>query len=592
MAASRPAPRVALRTALKARTEAVKRHKHESGRVEAGVLARQSHLDRGRGILHEELAPSQTVTEPLVLVTSGATHDAAAPLWDFQGTLKRRLERGRALLRARLLRRGLGPEAILLAATWPVATAGVARATVVTAAQAASLLSEGPTAARGLISLEAVTLAKGVLRTMLLTKLKTATAVLVTLVMLTFFGAWYARPGKTAYQENERAARETRSNKKSLTAVVSAIKEPPSKPIVVPIDATITTLAWSSNGKTLATVEIVYEIIDFMDDAGKPTGHGGVIPHSTIKLWDAATGKLERSLGEEKETLIAAIAFSADDWTAAISVSKHVVTNHRDNPIRYETEVRVLDARTWSIKHKIDDFANTLALSPDGKTLALGRKAATRYSAVFVLLWDLVHQKLIGDMKGNWCGPCLAFSSDGRKLAVGGENGQIRLLDSRTGTICREFESPVPTQAGVETCITGLGFSPDGKTLVSIGGPDNIVKLWDAEAGKLLRTFEGNNMKVTALAVSPDGQFFATVGFTIGETPGPVEVLLWDTKTLKPKRVFPDQTMPVNSLAFSPDGSTLALACGDGVNLGGQSVSGRVSTRGQLKLWKFVRSRL
>ena len=587
---------VAFRTALKARTEAANRHKHESSVLEREIPAFDCLTwTEVRGILHEELAQlSDRYREPLVLCyLQGATHDAAAPLLGLsKGTLKRRLERGRALLRVRLLRRGLGPEAILLAATWPVATAGVARATVVTAVQAASLFSAGPTAARGLISLEAVTLSKGVIRTMFLTKLKTAITVVVTLVFLTFFGAMYARTAKTAYQENETTVREALSSRKSLTAAVSAIKQPPSKPIIVPIDATFTTLAWSPDGTTLATVVVVYEIIDFKDDAGNLTAQGGVIPHSTIKLWNAATGKLERSLGEEKDTLIAAIAFSADTRTAAISASKHVVTNQRDNPIRFETEVRVLDTRSWSVKHRIDGFATTLAFSPDGKTLALGRGTRNGDDAGFVRLWDLADQKLIGRSKGDRSGLCLAFSSDGKNLATGDENGRVRLFDGRTGATCQEFESPGPTQAGVETCITGIGFSPDGKILISTGGPDKTVKLWDVESRKLVRKLDGNNAKITALAVSPGGKLFATVGFPTGETPGPAEVLLWDTKTGKSQKIFPDQSMTVNSLAFSPDGSTLALACGDAVNLGVQSASGRVSTKGELKLWKVIRGRL
>src|SRR5262249_57145851 len=104
-----------------------------------------------------------------------------------------------------------------------------------------------------------------------------------------------------------------------------------SKPVAVPQDAQVRSLAWSSNGKMVATVGIVYEIVEFTDGDGKLTGSGGVIPHSTIKFWDATTGELKRSLGEEKDTYIAAIAFSADGKTAAISTSKHVVTNQPKN---------------------------------------------------------------------------------------------------------------------------------------------------------------------------------------------------------------------------------------------------------------------
>src|SRR5262249_56303376 len=107
-------------------------------------------------------------------------------------------------------------------------------------------------------------------------------------------------------------------------------------------------VAWKEDGRVVATIGIVYELVDFTDGDGKPTGRGGIIPHSTIKFWDARTGKLKRSLDEEKNTYIAAIAFSADGKTAAVSVSKHVLTTDREAPLKFETEVRVMDAQTWT----------------------------------------------------------------------------------------------------------------------------------------------------------------------------------------------------------------------------------------------------
>src|SRR5262249_28683821 len=140
-------------------------------------------------------------------------------------------------------------------------------------------------------------------------------------------------------------AQEDKSKPQPTGATKSKVQEP--KPVIVQEDAQVRTVAWSSNGKILATIGIVYESVEFRDGGGQLTDSGGVIPHSTIKLWDATTGKLKRSLGEEKDTYIAAIAFSPDGKTAAISTSKHVLTNEPKNPIKFEAEVRVMDAETW-----------------------------------------------------------------------------------------------------------------------------------------------------------------------------------------------------------------------------------------------------
>src|SRR5882672_10660136 len=67
---------------------------------------------------------SEGYRAPLVLCyLEGKTRDEAATLLGVsKATVDKRLERGRALLRVRLVRRGLGPVAVL-AAAWPPATA-------------------------------------------------------------------------------------------------------------------------------------------------------------------------------------------------------------------------------------------------------------------------------------------------------------------------------------------------------------------------------------------------------------------------------------------------------------------------------------
>src|SRR5262245_30783040 len=118
---------VAYRTALKARAESAQRRKHEAHVPERPASGPDSLTwTEVRGVLHEELNRlSERHRRPLVLCyLQGKTQDEAAALVGLsKGTLKRRLERGRALLRERLVRRGLGPAALLLASGWPAATA-------------------------------------------------------------------------------------------------------------------------------------------------------------------------------------------------------------------------------------------------------------------------------------------------------------------------------------------------------------------------------------------------------------------------------------------------------------------------------------
>src|SRR5262249_876959 len=119
---------VARRVALQSLAASARRRKHEVG-APAPQPSDPAHLSWAAGphILHGEVsALSARHREPLLLChLQGKTHAEAAVLLGLsKGTLKRRLERGRTLLRARLTRRGLGSAGVLLASVWP-APAGV-----------------------------------------------------------------------------------------------------------------------------------------------------------------------------------------------------------------------------------------------------------------------------------------------------------------------------------------------------------------------------------------------------------------------------------------------------------------------------------
>src|SRR5262249_55478578 len=117
---------VASRTALKARARFAARRKHEAGVATHEATGHQGPTwSEVRQVLHEELSGlSERLRVPLVLCyLQGKTQDETAALLGMsKGTLKRRLECGRALLRQRLVRRGVGSAAVLLAAAWPAAT--------------------------------------------------------------------------------------------------------------------------------------------------------------------------------------------------------------------------------------------------------------------------------------------------------------------------------------------------------------------------------------------------------------------------------------------------------------------------------------
>lgn len=142
--------KVAYRIALAARTRATLRKESETQAVEkeaAGPLAEITGRELAAA-LDEELAQmAERHRAPLVLcLLEGATRDeAAAQLGWSLSTFKRRLERGREILRARLDRRGLALSAVLSAALLAhhAAAAAVPSVTVGIASTRAAVLAEG-----------------------------------------------------------------------------------------------------------------------------------------------------------------------------------------------------------------------------------------------------------------------------------------------------------------------------------------------------------------------------------------------------------------------------------------------------------------
>src|SRR5207253_2355504 len=66
---------------------------------------------------------------------------------------------------------------------------------------------------------------------------------------------------------------------------------------------------------------------------------------------------------------------------------------------------------------------------------------------------------------------CLAFSPDGRMLAVGGDDHKVRLYDLATGAQIRQF-------TGHDNEVHSLAFSADGKVLAS-GSFDTTALVWN-----------------------------------------------------------------------------------------------------------------
>jgi WD40 repeat protein len=276
----------------------------------------------------------------------------------------------------------------------------------------------------------------------------------------------------------------------------------------------------------------------------------GATSDGRVVWWDTArrarTGVLETGGGSD----IGLVALSRDGRTLALSYG-------------YGGAVYLVDAarRTpkWAFNHTGE--VRSIALSPDGRTLAVGGADNT------VTLSDVMHPGALSGHAG-W-GSTFAFSPDGRTLATGGSDKKVVLWDV-AGRIPRG--RPLTGHTGV---VSAVAFSPDGRVLASSDGPleeesspkrANHIIFWDlARRVQRDKIVAGHGKTfVTSLAFSPDGRTLAS-GTTepTGKGTGKGTVVVWDPARGTRLATLRGLRGDVVGVAFSPDGRTLAVASDD-----------------------------
>jgi WD40 repeat protein len=141
----------------------------------------------------------------------------------------------------------------------------------------------------------------------------------------------------------------------------------------------------------------------------------------------------------------------------------------------------------------------------------------------------------------DWLRP-LAFSPDGRWLAVAGSSG-VTFYEAHTLQQARVLATSAR--------VTSLAFAPDGAT-VAAGLEDTTVALWRVADGTPLHTLRNPQLFARSLAYSPDGAVLA-VGYDR-------VIALWRTADGGLVRALTSAPGRVESLVFTRDGGTLIAA--------------------------------
>lgn len=254
---------------------------------------------------------------------------------------------------------------------------------------------------------------------------------------------------------------------------------------------------------------------------------------STLKLWDAASGRLLGTFGQPTARNVSAaditsVVFSRDDT--------RILAGDSDKSVKLWDSGTARLIRTF----KASGYVNAVALSPDGARAVAGTVDKT------MQLWDVATGRLLRTFKDTESVQSVAFSPDGARVLSGNADKAIKLWDAATGQLLVSYD-------GHTDAVNAVAFSSDGRRILS-GSADNTIKLWET-AGRLLQTFGGRSSAVASVAFSPDGKLVLSGG-------GDKTLRLWDAAAGRLLRSFEGHSEKVNSVQFSPDG-TRALSASD-----------------------------
>jgi WD40 repeat protein/predicted Ser/Thr protein kinase len=393
-------------------------------------------------------------------------------------------------------------------------------------------------------------------------------------------------------------------------------------------------VAFSSDGRRLAALNAdgrpqVWDLATHQEKFALPESARGIAfsPQGSwlatagpeVRVWDAATGGLLRTLGTHK-TGSAIVAFSAD--------GRLLASAGLTDGLLYVWDVAT--GRRLASLPGNPGLLCGLAFSPDGRHLAVaggaqrafGGRSYTYASAsgqgnlgggggMFgnpslaapgaalvppfpptlpglrdvgpgqLLLWDLEVSRESLDVPGR---TCVAFDPQGDRIAtargVSPGADQVQILNARTG-------DEVATLPPLNGHVVRLAYSPDGRRLAAVSARlmgDGEIKVWRLPDGAAEWTLSGGDGTSTFFAFSSDGRRLATAMGSAVREMGTQGITLWDLATGAVVRKLTGPDLGVAALAFSPGGKYLATAASQPLE-GRPARAGGAGIGNVLQLW-------
>lgn len=319
------------------------------------------------------------------------------------------------------------------------------------------------------------------------------------------------------------------------------------------VEPTTECLALSADGRVMATVS---------------TDHKS---GASIQIWDVDSAKRRRTIPRRGDNKEATAILSPDGSMLAFwsSPDQATVDRSRGCPLH------LFDPSTGGVLARLQTAGSSIrrvAFSPNGKTLAvIGESLPVPGGGSTLQVFDLASRKetLRSDapaaaadttgLAGNGAADAsqppsrpIAYSDDGKLLAVGTAHGGIKLYEAATGRLVRQFPAP-PWQS------FQLAFA-EGR-VVAYATPQHSIHIWDPSTRSELTPSAAHNGSVCSIAFTADDRRIVSSGFD-------GDVCVWDPATslllhranlVKPRDyVIGPESMDI-PLPLAPDGRHAVL---------------------------------
>lgn len=306
-----------------------------------------------------------------------------------------------------------------------------------------------------------------------------------------------------------------------------------------------------------------------------------------VDLWDTQQGKIIWSV-EELGIHPESLALAPGGVTVALGFVYFGSVYVWDTETDQELGITYAHSKATALKY-----------SPDGQTLLSGHEdgevavwsTANARPARCVPSSSIVEIQESHSIKAHRSGAQVAYTPDGQYLMSGGGDDYLRIWNAETleklwsvrlpywpHPVCTPdgqhvmalwdadllrvwelenkksfYEIPLPERQ----TITHLGFTPDGKNLITFGdssGVNGHLYVWDVATWEIIRTEERKRGRCVSFVFTDNGRKFFAV-----ERHG---VSLWDVETLAEEIVLPSENLNFLQIEVTPDGQRLYTTAG------------------------------